>query len=63
MNYFDDACIAQEWNALIAWGVATDDELRLITDINGYNEESMFDVLYARTGYRDFHEYYEEMIR
>ena len=35
-------------------GIATEEELSVITAINGYNEEAMLDVLYARTGYRNF---------
>ena len=35
-------------------------ELCLVTDINGYNEETMLDVLYARTGYRNFEQLEEE---
>ena len=35
-------------------GIATEEELRLVTSINGYNEETFCDVLYVRTGYRSF---------
>ena len=42
------------WDYLIESGIATYDELCLVTCINGYNEETMLDVLYARTGYRNF---------
>ena len=31
----------------------TAEELRLITNINGYNLETLNDMLYARYGYRD----------
>lgn len=41
------------WNYLVETGIATDEELKLITCINGYNEEALNDVLYVRTGYRD----------
>lgn len=41
------------WDWLIDMGIATHEELRLITDINGYCIETLNDVLYARTGYRD----------
>ena len=44
----------QMWDYLITEGIATYDELCLVTCINGYNEEAMLDVLYARTGYRSF---------
>ena len=42
------------WDRLIRDEIATEDELRLVTDIIGYTKEAMYDVLYARTGYRNF---------
>lgn len=47
-NYFDflvDNCIA------------TEEEIKLVTSINGYNETSLNDVLYVRTGYRSIEQY------
>lgn len=44
----------QIWDELINRGIATEDELRLVTDINGYSEETLWAVLYARTSYRNF---------
>lgn len=41
------------WRRIIELGIATDDELQLVTSINGYSEESLNDVIYVRTGYRD----------
>lgn len=43
------------------YGVATDNEIDLVTDINGYNEETMEDILYVRTGYRTFEQFLEEV--
>jgi len=40
------------WDYLINSGIATEQELILITNINGYNIESLNQVIYARTGYR-----------
>ena len=40
------------WDELIELGIATQEELKLITCINGYSEETLNDVIYARTGYR-----------
>ena len=39
---------------LIKRGIATEEELCLVTDIVGYTKQAMYDVLYARTGYRNF---------
>lgn len=46
---------------LVECGIATEDEVSLVTSINGYNKESMEDILYSRTGYRDFDQLLEEM--
>ena len=45
------------YEALIEAGVATEGELALVTTINGYSLETLEDVLYARTGYRDIMDY------
>lgn len=41
------------WNYLVENGIATEEELNLITCINGYNKTALNDVIYARTGYHD----------
>lgn len=46
--------ITEMWDYLTENQIATEAELSLVTCINGYSEESMRDVLYARTGYRSF---------
>ena len=48
------------WNDLVNIGIATEEELQLVTDINGYSKETLDDVLYVRTGYRDWEQYIEE---
>ena len=45
------------WVKIVDFGIATDDELSLVTCINGYSEETLNDVVYARTGYRDLEQY------
>lgn len=45
------------WVWLVMYGIATDEELQLVTDINGYKMETLNDVLYARTGYRSRWQY------
>lgn len=52
--------INEIWEYLIEQQIATEEELQLITDINGYNEQALNDVLYARTGYRDIEQIKEE---
>jgi hypothetical protein len=50
----------EKWDYLEENGIATKDELRLITNINGYSTGTMEDVLYAKTGYRSFDQLEEE---
>jgi hypothetical protein len=33
-------------------GIATENEIILVTNINGWKRETMMDIIYARTGYR-----------
>jgi hypothetical protein len=40
------------WDDLIMNALATEEELQLVTSINGMNLESLESVLYCRTGYR-----------
>lgn len=45
----------EKWDILISMGVS-EESLQLITAINGYNDTTLNDVLYARFGIRDFEE-------
>lgn len=40
------------WDYMLEHGIATEETLQIITNINGYNEQTLLDVLYAVTGYR-----------
>ena len=51
--------VAQLFSRLIDLNIATQDELNLITGINGYNEETLNSVIYYKTGYRDIEQYEE----
>ena len=35
------------------------EEIELVTNINGYNEQALNDIVYARTGYQDLDQYVE----
>lgn len=48
--------ISEYWDKIIELNIATEKELQLITDINGYNIEALNDVIYSRTGYRDLYQ-------
>ena len=47
------------WDFLIDYDIATEAELDLIARINGWQLESLEDVLFVRTGYRDLQQYKE----
>lgn len=47
------------WDLIIDNNIATEDELNLISYINGWRLETLEDVLYVRTGYRDAQQYKE----
>lgn len=51
--------IGEIWDAIIMYGIATEEELQLVTCINGYNEEALNDVVYIRTGYRTIEQFLE----
>lgn len=52
MNYDNTADLA--WNYLLETGIATEAELQLVTDINGFSLDTMHNILYSRTGYNYF---------
>ena len=41
------------WDQLIELGVS-EETLQIVSAINGYSRESMEDIFYAATGYRNF---------
>lgn len=47
------------WDLIVSNYIATNEEVRLVTDIIGYSTETLNDVIYARTGYRDIFQYLE----
>lgn len=52
--------ISTIWDTIIEYGIATEEELELVTAINGYNEDTLNDVIYVRTGYRNIEQILEE---
>ena len=53
--------IDEVWDLLIEYGVATQEELELVTCINGYNIDTLNDVIYARTGYQNIEQIQDEI--
>lgn len=53
--------VEELWQNLVDFGIATEDELSLITAINGYNIEALEDVLYVRTSFESWDAYMDEL--
>lgn len=45
--------ITDKWDLLVEMGIS-EETLEIITSINGYNLQTLEDVLYAKFGYRSF---------
>ena len=56
----NDIDIESTWDYLVETGIATEQELGLITDINGYSIEALNDIIYVRTAYQDAEQLQEE---
>ena len=51
--------LKEYYDYLIEHEIVTEDEIDLVTKINGYNEETLDNILYVRTGYQDLEQYTE----
>lgn len=51
--------IEKAWDTLLELGVS-EQTLQIVTSINGYNLETLDDILYAHAGYRSFDQLDEE---
>ena len=53
--------ISEMWDTIVEeYAIATWEELELITAIDGYNEDTLNNVIYVRTGYRDIEQLLED---
>jgi hypothetical protein len=48
-------------DTMVEYGICNDDEVRLVSAINGYSKESMLDILYARTGFRSLEQLFDSI--
>lgn len=53
----DDTKRDQLWDLIIEYGVASEETLQAVTGINGFTYESVCDVLYYFTGYRNLEQF------
>lgn len=51
--------INEIYNYLIETNIVSEEALNLVTNINGYNVDTLNDVIYCLTGYRDIEQYLE----
>jgi len=58
MSDFKD--VNELWDELLECDLFTEEELRLLTNINGYSLETLNDAIFARYGYRDLEQMMEE---
>lgn len=50
-----EECIeAMLWDFIVDNNIATEDEIRLVVDINGLSEKTMTDIIYAKIGLRSY---------
>lgn len=52
--------VAELWDALVEGDLFTGEELRIITDINGYTVETLNKAIFARYGYQDYYQMISE---
>ena len=53
----------ETWDFILEYGIANEEELQLVTNINGYNLETLNDIIYVRSGYEDMQQYIEMEIK
>lgn len=49
----------EQFNYLVNYEICTEEEMKLVVSVNGYNEDTVNSILYVRTGYRDMEQYLE----
>lgn len=53
--------IDQAWQILLDYEIATENELHLVTNINGYKIETLESIIYARTGLNSVDQLVEDL--
>lgn len=48
------------WDCITQNSIATEEEIRLVTCINGYSEKTLMDIIYARIGLRSIEQMLSE---
>ena len=61
MDNITDRKTPKLWDFLLNYGIATQAELELATGLTGYNEKTLNDILYLRTGNRSTEQYLHDI--
>ena len=51
--------VSKVWDFIVEYGIASEETLKVITNINGYSIETLNDVIYCQTGYRNMKQFLE----
>ena len=49
------------WDILREYAEVKDESIQLVATINGYTEDTMLDILYATTGFRNFEQLADDL--
>ena len=49
------------WDIFIDYGLCSEETLQVVTNINGYSEDTMLAILYAVTGLRNFEQLADDL--
>ena len=56
-----DKTVSELWEFLLNYNIAMQTELELATALTGYNEDTLNNVLYIRTGNRNMEQYLQDI--
>ena len=59
MTTIKEENIDHAWDFILEAGIATAEEMLLVTKLNGYKWDVLMDVIHVRTGYQDIEQYIE----
>ncbi len=49
------------WDILRDYEIASEETITVVVNINGYTEDTMLDILYATTGFRNFEQLADDL--
>jgi len=59
-HLYHDLDLEEMDDILKEYGIANEAEIKLVCNINGYNEHTLLNILYARTGLNSFQQLFKE---